>query len=145
MPPKKQDKYEVKRMVKAVEKYIKSNSSVPILKECCIQNDWDYDYVMKLQRKKEYKALRQSIKKLLDLKEIRLEIGMLSGLIPKSAAIFSLKQLGWRDNPTNDELNKKKTNAYVKDVNARVEQVKGDNKAPPVIISNDPIKRGENE
>lgn len=93
-PPK--DKYNVDFMVKKVDEYIESRKkSVPILKECCLLNDWDYVYVMQLRHKHE--ELSKSIRIILDWKEIKLEQGALTGELDKTMAIFSLKQLGWRD------------------------------------------------
>lgn len=94
-PPK--DKYNIDYMIKKIEEYIEHNKKgIPILKECCFENDWNYDYVMELQRKHE--NLSQSTKKLLYLKEVQLEKGMLSNKLNASGAMFSLKQLGWSNN-----------------------------------------------
>lgn len=68
---------------------------VPILKECCLRNGWNYDYVMQLQRDNE--DLSDAIRELLGWKEVILEQGMLTGVFKPGAAIFSLKQLGWTD------------------------------------------------
>lgn len=90
------EKYNIDFMKKKIDEYIESRKkSIPILKECCLLNDWDYDYVMKLQR--EHEGLRQSIKKLLNWKEVKLEQGAMTGQLNTTMAVFSLKQLGWRD------------------------------------------------
>lgn len=91
----KQDKYKLKNMVKKIKEYTE-NTTLPILKECCFENDWSYDYVMKLQL--ENPQLRQSIMKLLTKKEIALEKGLYSG-VNNTGMVFGLKQLGWKDNP----------------------------------------------
>jgi len=62
----------------------------PIIKEVCFFNDWNYDYVMELQRGNE--ELSQSIKRLLTKKEIALERGVHAGTIDRTFAIFTLKQ-----------------------------------------------------
>lgn len=91
----KSDKYNIETMISIIEEYTKT-IELPILKEVCYQNKWNYDYVMQLQRDNE--ELSQSIKTLLDKKETQLERGGLSGKYNNTMAIFSLKQLGWRDN-----------------------------------------------
>lgn len=97
-------KYKINFMVEKINQYIQEKrDDLPILKECCLINDWNYDYVMQLQR--ENPALSQSIKKLLDWKEVNLEKGALTGRIDKTMAIFSLKQPahGWSDNPIHED------------------------------------------
>ena len=92
-------KYDIENMVQAIRLYtnqcLDAQTGFPILKECCLLNDWDYDYVMELQR--QHKKLSQSIKRLLSQKEICLERLAAVGVIDKTIAVFSLKQLGWRD------------------------------------------------
>lgn len=93
----KTNKYKIKEMIRKINKYTDNTKlpDIPILKEICVENDWNYDYIMKLQRDNE--ELRQSIKRLLMKKEVLLEKGMTGGQLVASASIFSLKQLGWRD------------------------------------------------
>ena len=93
----KSNKYKIKDMVKIIIEYTDNTKlpDIPILKEICVENDWNYDYIMKLQRNND--ELRQSIKRLLMKKEVLLEKGMTGGQLVASASIFSLKQLGWRD------------------------------------------------
>ncbi len=93
----KSNKYRIKDMVKKINEYTDNTKlpDIPILKEICVENDWNYDYVMQLQRNN--KELSQSIKRLLMKKEVLLEKGMTGGQLVASASIFSLKQLGWRD------------------------------------------------
>ena len=93
-------KYNIAQMIELIAEYTNANS-LPILKELTYQNHWDYDYVMKLQR--EHDDLRQSIKRLLDKKEAQLERLGATGVIDKTMAIFSLKQLGWKDKPENND------------------------------------------
>ena len=100
--PNGTDKYNIENMCKKIDEYINKNKNgVPILKECCLLNDWPYDYVMQLQR--ENPLLAQSTKKLLSWKEVNLEKFALTGKVEKTMAIFSLKQLGWKDKQDNDE------------------------------------------
>ncbi len=68
----------------------------PILKELCYLKHYNYDYVMQLQRANE--ELSQSIKELLYKKESYLEREGIKGNLAQTMAVFTLKQLGWRDN-----------------------------------------------
>ena len=107
----KNPKYEIPYMIKQIEKYLKDCNvdgsqhlkngqrkplRIPIFKECCLRNGWNPDYVYELSREND--ELSRSIKEVTSWKEILLEQGMLYGTIKHGAAIFSLKQLGWRDN-----------------------------------------------
>lgn len=88
-------KYKISRMIKKIREYT-DKSDFPILKECCVQNDWDYDYFLQLQRNHE--VLCREARRLLAIKEIKLEKALLTGQ-NNTGVIFSLKQLGWKDNP----------------------------------------------
>lgn len=90
----KKPNYDKDYMVKVIDKYVE-DTDIPILKEVCYQNHWPYDTIMKQQRNSE--ILWQSIKRLLDKKESQLERLGLMGKIDRTMAVFSLKQLGWRD------------------------------------------------
>lgn len=109
----KNPKYEIPYMIKQIEKYLQDCNvdgsqhtktgqrkplRIPILKECCLKNDWNSQWVEELARDNE--DLHDAIKELIGWKEVLLEQGMLYGTIKHGAAIFSLKQLGWRDNQT---------------------------------------------
>jgi len=87
-------KYELDFMLKRIDEYT-DNTVIPILKELCYQQYWDYDYMMELKANKP--ELSQSIKRLLNKKEAQLEKLCLLGKIEKTMAIFALKQLGWKD------------------------------------------------
>lgn len=82
-------------MVKQIKKYT-DETDLPILKECCYENDWNYDYVMQIQR--DNPVLSQSIRRLLTKKEIILEKALYAGT-NNTGCVFGLKQLGWKDNP----------------------------------------------
>jgi hypothetical protein len=88
-------KYTIKTMVRKIYEYTEK-TQLPILKECCFQNDWNYDYVMQLQR--DNPVLSQSIRRLLTKKEIILEKGLYAGA-NNTGFVFGLKQLGWKDSP----------------------------------------------
>ena len=106
----KKPQYKIKTMVKRMQEYIRDCNvdgtqtlpdgrrkpvHVPILKECCLKNNWNYDYLHELARENEELSL--TIKELIGWKEVILEQGMLTGVFRPGAAIFSLKQLGWTD------------------------------------------------
>ena len=88
-------RYNISRMVKKVRQYT-DKADLPILKECCLENGWDYDYFLQLQR--EHEKLRVAAKRLLDTKEVKLERALAAGQ-NNTGFIFMLKQLGWKDNP----------------------------------------------
>lgn len=95
-------KYNIAHMIKIIREYT-DDSDLPILKECCYQNDWVYDSVMQIQQKHE--DLREEIKRLLMKKEVCLERGVHAGKLKETMAIFTLKQPahGWKDKPKEDE------------------------------------------
>lgn len=72
-----------------------NNTEYPILKELCYQKHYNYDYIMQMQRHNE--ELTQSIKELLYKKEAYLEREGIKGNLAQTMAVFTLKQLGWRD------------------------------------------------
>lgn len=75
---------------------------VPILKEVVVKMGWNYDTVMGLERKEGWEQLRESISRLVNTKEYMLERLALDGKITNTMAVFSLKQLGWKDQQTMD-------------------------------------------
>lgn len=75
---------------------------VPILKEVVVKMNWNYDYVMTLERKEGWEELREAINRLVNTKEYMLERLALDGKITNTMAVFSLKQLGWKDQQTMD-------------------------------------------
>lgn len=75
---------------------------VPILKEVVVKAGWNYDYVMTLERKEGWEKLRDTISWLVNTKEYMLERLSLDGKIDTRQAIFSLKQLGWKDQQVMD-------------------------------------------
>lgn len=81
-------------IVETIIKYT-DETEYPILKEACYLYNYNYDTVMKMQRNDE--ELMQSIKRLLDKKESYLEREGVKGNINSTMAVFTLKQLGWRD------------------------------------------------
>ena len=98
----KKAKYQLKNLCKIIDEYT-DNTQIPILKEVCYQNDLNYSYVMQMRTKEENAELSNSIKRLLDKKEAQLERLGLTGKIDRGMAIFSLKQLGWKDKPEQED------------------------------------------
>lgn len=77
------------------------NTDIPILKEFCYKNKIHSKYIYELadkciKKNNDYR-LNDSIKELIEKKETQLEKLSLTGQINVSQAIFSLKQLGWKD------------------------------------------------
>ena len=81
-------------LIKDIVEYT-NNTEYPILKELCYQKHYNYDYIMQMQRDNE--ELSQSIKELLYKKEAYLEREGIKGNLAQTMAVFTLKQLGWRD------------------------------------------------
>lgn len=86
----------------------------PILKELCYQKHYNYDYIMQLQRDNE--ELSQSIKELLYKKEAYLEREGIKGNIAQTMAVFTLKQLGWRDNIESVQVDLTKVDELLKGI-----------------------------
>ena len=101
----KKNKYIIKNLCKVIDEYIQEKmdaGGLPILKECCLENDLNYDYIIQLQRETKEQGderLSRSIKKLLGWKEVILERGLVSGKLNTTGCIFVLKQPahGWTD------------------------------------------------
>lgn len=70
--------------------YIK-NTEIPIAKEFCVDNDVLYTTLW------EWDEFKETIKKCSQKKEAKLERAALENRINHGMAIFSLKQLGWKD------------------------------------------------
>ena len=73
-----------------LEKYVEE-TDIPIVAEFAYQNRVRRQYLY------ENPLFQDSIKRLIDKKEAQLERGGLDKSIDKTMAIFSLKQLGWKD------------------------------------------------
>jgi hypothetical protein len=88
--PRKFSKKQVKELMCAFEEYIQ-NTEVPII------NEFTYQQGIIRQNLYDYPEFSTLLKRCTEKKEVALEKGMLSGNMPPAAAIFSLKQMGWRD------------------------------------------------
>ena len=95
--PKKYTPEFKKKLLEKFEKYI-DDTYIPIFKEFCYQND------ILAVRVYEFEEFSYSIKRCSEKKEANLEREALKPLkdskVNYKFAIFSLKQLGWKDNPT---------------------------------------------
>ena len=92
--PKKYTDEVIEQIRQAMEKYIEI-TDIPIVAE--------FAYQSKIPRFKLYEfaenndEFQYTIKGLIDKKEAQLERQCLNGKIDKTMAVFSLKQLGWKD------------------------------------------------
>jgi len=91
---RKRAKRKTKRQIAGIkaklERYIKK-TRIPIVTEFAYQNDVRREFLYTCEE------LKHTIKKLIEKKESQLERLALDKEIDKSMAIFSLKQLGWKD------------------------------------------------
>lgn len=106
MPRKGESRYDVGEICNALDSYTAycvKQKEVPILKEVFVKKGWDYMYVTQilngklLEQKPSDDRLDRSIRNLINAKEYMLERLGLKGKISTTMAVFSLKQLGWRD------------------------------------------------
>ena len=92
--PRKYTTKFITELTKSLEKYI-DNADVPILKEFAYTNH------ISSQRLYEFEKMNhefsEAIKRLRDKKEAQLEKLGLLNILNSTMAIFSLKQLGWKD------------------------------------------------
>ena len=88
--PPKIPEYDMPELVEKFRQYI-VDTDVPIIAEFAYQNDLDKRY---MYDRVEFSDL---LKKCLQKKESRLERGLINNEFNSAGAIFSLKQLGWRD------------------------------------------------
>jgi hypothetical protein len=106
-------KYEPEFMANEINSYVDEcmrKKRVPIFKEVTVKEGWVYFYVERIRHDERYKKVDEAIINLMDAKEYMLERLGLDGKIDKTMAVFSLKQLGWRDNQ-NIELGGQKDNS----------------------------------
>ena len=86
-----------------LEKYV-DDTEIPIVAE--------FAYLNNVSRKILYENYSDTIKKLICKKEAQLERLALTRKIDKTMAIFSLKQLGWRDIPEQKQSDDRKPIPY---------------------------------
>lgn len=88
--PRKYNEEKVKEIIDDLEKYIE-NTEIPILSE------FAYQHKVSREALYDYEEFSTLIKRAIYKKEAQLERKALNGEVDKTMAIFSLKQLGWRD------------------------------------------------
>ena len=89
-------KKKVKEICQKLEEYIESEE-IPIIAEFAYKND------VPRQSLYDYPEFSTLLKKLIDKKECQLERLALKRKVNSVVAIFSLKQLGWRDVPKDQD------------------------------------------
>jgi hypothetical protein len=92
--PKIYDDDYIQELVEKFTEYIRA-TEIPIIAEFCYLNDIDRTLIYD---KDEFSTLR---KKCINKKEAQLEKKSLMGEVNTTQAIFSLKQLGWKDKTEN--------------------------------------------
>lgn len=94
-------KVNIEDLINDVDNYL-ATADPPIVKEYAIEHNITGNYLYHLADKLEREGddrLKHTIKKIADAKEVMLERKGLSGAYQSPMAIFSLKQLGWKDKP----------------------------------------------
>lgn len=97
--PPKYKPNEIQELVAKFTSYI-TKTGIPIIQEFCAQNGLSKDY---LYDRPEFSEL---LKRCTTKKEAALERKSLNGEINVTQAIFSLKQLGWKDKTETENINK---------------------------------------
>jgi len=124
----KQDKYKLEYMLDKINEYLElciKTDSMPISKECFLNNGWEVDYVYQLSTKEGYELLSSAIKKITDLKSIYIEKKLLDPNIKPAGMIFLLKQLGYKD-VNGIEIEK---SSGVMDLVKSIQEMKNENKS----------------
>ena len=88
--PKEYTKERIEEILISLDTYI-AQTDIPIVAE------FAYQYEVRRQALYEYEEFSDTLKRLIDKKEAQLERKALDREIDHTMAIFSLKQLGWRD------------------------------------------------
>ena len=88
--PRSRTQKQDEQLFKKFEKYI-NDTTIPIIAEFAYMNDIERQYLY------DNKMFSTLLKKCRAKKEANLEKGALTGKLNPSMAIFSLKQLGWKD------------------------------------------------
>lgn len=102
MAPKR--KMSISELTAAAIQYA-DTAPIPIVKEFALQVGYPYTYLYELAAK--HPTFHAALRRIVDQKEIILEKGALTGALDRSMAIFSLKQIGWRDQPPAEKSDEK--------------------------------------
>jgi hypothetical protein len=92
--PKGKPQYKPEFILATLKSYTEQ-TQIPILVEVCYLNQWIREYLYQIAETNE--EISDAIKQLIQKKEANLERDGLAGKIDKTMAVFSLKQLGWKD------------------------------------------------
>lgn len=95
-------KVNIETLIADVDDYI-AKANPPIVAEYAHLHNITRCYLYQLAEKNE--ELSNAIKKIAEAKEVMLEQKALSGKYNSSMAIFSLKQLGWKDSKDTNDAN----------------------------------------
>lgn len=87
-------KVTIEQLIDGVDDYL-SNTEIPIVTDYALKSGISRNRLYELAKGNE--ELSTAIKKITDTKEVVLERGCLEGRYNPTMAIFSLKQMGWRD------------------------------------------------
>jgi ubiquinone/menaquinone biosynthesis C-methylase UbiE len=87
-------KYDPSELAEKLNKYT-DETKIPIVAEFCYLNDVRREYLYEIAR--DFPELSYAIKRCVEKKETQLEKLALAGEVNVTMAVFSLKQLGWRD------------------------------------------------
>jgi hypothetical protein len=91
-------KYDAVEMAKKANQYA-VDSKLPIVAEFAHEQGITRVYLYELAQRNPKSGLSDAIKNITEHKEIVLEKGALLNKLNPTMAIFSLKQLGWKDKP----------------------------------------------
>ena len=94
--PRSRTQKQDEQLFNKFKKYI-DNTTIPIIAEFAYMNDIERQYLY------DNKIFSTLLKKCIAKKEANLEKGALTGKLNPTMAIFSLKQIGWKDKQA-DEL-----------------------------------------
>jgi len=82
----------IREIIKRIEDYILENrDGLPILKECCLKNGWDYGELLELAE--EHIGVKKAVEKLQNQKEVNLEKGGITGKLSKPMSAYLLERL----------------------------------------------------
>jgi len=107
--PKKFSPEQVKRLKEKFELYIEENS-IPIIMEFTYKNNITKDILY------DYAEFSDLLKKCVEKKQANLEKATLANKVNTAMAIFSLKQMGWRDRSETEHTLNEDTKSAIKEM-----------------------------
>ena len=115
--PKKWTKQKIEEVRHALEEYT-NNTDIPILVEFAYQSGVTRQRLYEFAG--ENQAFSDTIRKCLEKKEAVLEKKALTKEVNHSMAIFSLKQMGWRDTPKEEDQGAEALNKLVEAIEQNI-------------------------